>query len=827
MNYGYFDDPNREYVITDPCTPTKWINYIGTLQFGGFVDHTGGALICKNDPTFNRITKYIQQMASSDFKGETLYLRFPLSPVGKLRDLRQHQVQVSAPQGGVRGDGHYKVFSPFLVPTLDRYDKYECHIGLGYTRILSEFYGIRTEATIFVPIQGGVEIRDIKITNIGEEVIEVDAIPVVEYTHPDALKQFTNADWIPQTMMSKATRDGNCTILVQYPFMYRDTKINFFTSNLPASSFETDRKKFLGQNEYGTWANPMSLQQEELSDTEALRGDNIAALMHHLGVLQPGETKRLITLLGQETNLDEVKQRIATYTDSKAIDEALAQMKTFWDEYLSALQVETPDAALNAILNVHNPHQCFITRHWSRYLSYYQLGLGARGIGIRDSSQDILGVMANIPYDAKEFLKTLLSFQKQNGSAMHYFNPLTMEGSIGDAAEMEDHPHYYSDDHLWSILGVTAYLKETGDFAFLEEMIPFYEKDKNGNGMEIASVCNHMKRALTFTRTDLGNHGLPLLGFADWNDTINLATGAESLFSAHLYGRAVNEFIVLLDTLGRKAEADEWREAYSQMRSRVENCAWDGEWYVMYFDEDGSPVGSHENQYGQIHLNGQSWAVLSGFASPERARQAMDSVYQHLNTKYGIKLSTPGYNGYDPRYGGVTTYPPGAKENGGIFLHPNPWAMIAETILGNGDRAYEYYSQINPAGKNNKIDLYESEPYVYPQNILGDEHPLFGLARNSWLSGTASWMYQTGAQWILGIRAEYDGLRVDPCIPSHWDGFKATRKYRGITYHITVYNPRHICKGVEKVLVNGAPADGNLIQAHKSASELYVEVTMG
>ena len=409
-----------------------------------------------------------------------------------------------------------------------------------------------------------------------------------------------------------------------------------------------------------------------------------------------------------------------------------------------------------------------------------------------------------------------------------------MEGSAGDSLEREDRPHYYSDDHLWSILGVAAYLKETGDFAFLDEVVPFYDKDKRsspvdkqGNPLESASVLEHMGRGLNFTRNDIGAHGLPLLGFADWNDTINLAKGAESLFSAHLYGRALREFIALLEHLGR--DASEWHKAYADMKARVEEHAWDGEWYVMYFDYDGTPLGSQKNEKGKIHLNGQSWAVLSGYAEMSRARQAMDSVYKWLNTKYGIKLSTPGFNGFDPQYGGVTTYPPGAKENGGIFLHPNPWAIIAETMLGNGDRAYEYYSQINPAGKNDMIELYESEPYVYPQNILGDEHPQFGLARNSWLSGTASWMYQAGTQWILGIRAEYDGLRVDPCIPSKWDGFQITRKYRGIAYHITVKNPKHVCKGVAKVMVNGELAEGSLIRADAYAgeSEVNVEVTLG
>lgn len=809
MNYGYFDDPNREYVITNPRTPTKWINYIGTLDFGGFVDHTGGALLCKNDPTFNRITKYIQQMPASDCKGETLYLRI------------KHRSEDTP--------ARYTVFSPFFVPTLDPYERYECHVGLGYTRIISEFYGIRTEATIFVPNHESVELRDIRITNLSDRTLEVDAIPVLEYTHPDALKQFTNADWIPQTMTSRAVRDGERVILIQYPFMFRDIKINYFTSNLAVSSFETDRKQFLGDNEYGTWARPASLQNEELPSTEARRGDNIAALMHHLGVLAPGETRRLITQLGQESTIEEANEKINRYLEPSAVDDALVRMRQFWDEYLSVMQVATPDPAMNAILNIHNPHQCFITRQWSRYLSYYQLGLGLRGIGIRDSSQDILGVMANIPQDARTFLKTLLSFQKQNGSAMHSFNPLTLEGSIGDSAEMEDRPHYYSDDHLWSILGVTAYIKETGDVAFLEEIVPFYEKDPQGNPLESASILAHIQRALNFTRFDTGAHGLPLLGFADWNDTINLARGAESLFSAHLYGRALQEFIALLDFLGRREEADEWRQAYEQMKAQVEEHAWDGEWYVMYFDHDGTPVGSYKNRYGQIHLNGQSWAVLSAFAAPERARKAMDSVYRNLNTKYGIKLSTPGYNGYDPRYGGVTTYPPGAKENGGIFLHPNPWAMIAETLLGNGDRAYEYYSQINPAAKNDIIDIYESEPYVYPQNILGDEHPQFGLARNSWLSGTASWMYQAGTQWILGIRAEFEGLRIDPCIPSRWDGFQATRTFRGVTYHITVKNPKHVCKGVVSTVVDGKQVADNLIQADPQtrSGEVSVEVTLG
>jgi cellobiose phosphorylase len=802
MELGYFDDATREYVITDPRTPVKWINYIGTREFGGFVDHTGGTLLCKEDPTFNRITRYIQQLPASDFKGETLYLR-------------------------LHAQGAYRVFSPFFVPGLEPLDRFECRVGLGYTRIVSEFLGLRTDATIFVPLGEECEIRDIRITDIAEVPLRVDAIPLVEYTHPDALMQFTNADWLPQTMQSRAVHAGAFVILTQYPFMNRESKINYLTSNLPASSFETDRKRFLGDNEYGTFRAPLSLLRPELDNSEASRGDNIAALLHHLGDLQPGETRRLIQQLGQAASLNVARARIEKYRQPEASDAALQDIRTFWDSYLAALRVETPDPSMNTMLNIHNPHQCYVTKTWSRYLSTYQPGLGSRGIGYRDSMQDVMAVLASVPEEGKEFIRTLLSFQKRDGSAMHQFNPLTLEGSMGDSLEMEDRPHYYSDDQLWGVLAVTAYLKETADLGFLDEAVPFYDKDKHGRVLETGSVSEHLKRALDFTRHDTGPHGLPLLGFADWNDTVNLPAGAESLFTAHLYGKALLETIALLDHLGDSTSSGEYRAAYDEMRSRVEAVAWDGNWYLRYFDAEGNRLGSSKNAHGQIYLNAQSWAVLSGFASSERGRQAMDAAYARLNTKYGLKLSAPGFDGYDPKVGGVTTYPPGAKENGGIFLHPNPWAMIAETILGNGERAYQYYAQINPVAKNASIEVYECEPYVYAQNILGDEHPRFGLARNSWLTGTASWCYQAATQWILGIRPEHSGLRIDPCIPASWAGFKASRVFRGARYSIEVHNPQHVCKGIQAIHADGRPIEGGVVPAWGDGRGHDILVTLG
>lgn len=800
-NYGYFDDKKKEYVITNPKTPVKWVNYVGTLKFGGIIDHTGGALICKGDPALNRLTKYIPQMPSSDFKGATLYLRFK------------------------QDDGSYKVFSPFFVPTLDKYDLFETHVGLSYTTIISEFYGIRTEATIFVPVGGEVELRKIKITNISGQEREIDAIPVVEYTHPDALKQFTNADWVPQTMCSElyTDADGN-KIIKQYPFMCKETKINYFTANMPISSFEADRKVFLGDNEYGTFKNPLSLQNKEFSSQNILRGDNIGALMIPLGKLAADESKTFITQFGQAPSVEQALPSIAKYRDEKTIDAALQELTAFWEEYLSVMQISTPDESFNTMVNVHNPRQCHTTKNWSRYLSLYQLGLGARGIGFRDSSQDILGVISGMPEEAKELIKKLLCVQKINGSAMHQFNPLTMVANEGDSREEEGHK-YYSDDHLWVILSVSFYIKETGDFNFLQESIPFYEKDKCENPIEAGSVLEHLKRAIEFTRKNVGQHGLPLLGFADWNDTVNLKGNAESVFTANLYGRALREMIELTETLNDQELTTKYKKYHQEMKEVVNKCAWDGKWYIRYFEENGEPVGSDQNSEGKIYTNGQSWPILSGFATKERAEVALQSVNEKLNTKYGIKLSWPGYNGFDWRKGGVTTYPPGTKENGGVFLHANPWVIIAETIVGNGERAYQYYNQINPAAKNDIIDIFEAAPYNYPQNILGDEHPQFGLGRNSWLSGTSSWTYTAATKYIIGVNPVFNGLQINPCIPSAWDGFSVKRKFRGINYDISVKNPEHVCKGVLKLIVNGQEIKGNIVPLQ--SKDTKVEVIMG
>jgi len=790
--YGYFDDVAREYVITNPQTPVKWINYIGSLNFGGFVDQTGGMLICREDPALNRITKYLTQDPPSEFSGG------------------------------------YTIFSPFYVPTLTPFNHYECHVGLGYSTILSEMNSIKTEVRIFIPRGENLVVQAVTVTNLNDRGQSVDLVPVVEYTHPDALKQLNNADWVPQTMQSYLyeERDG-MKILSQAPFMFKDIQRNYFTASLPISSFESDRSAFLGDNGYGSWASPGSLQAEELRDNLALRGDNIAALMLHLGTVPAGESRRAVVLLGQTPSIEKALPTVERFRKPEEVEKAFLELGSYWDSILSVAQVKTPDADMDRMLNIHNPRQCETTMNWSRYLSLYQLGFGARGMGFRDSSQDVMGALVGSPKESKSLLTKLLCVQKRNGSAMHQFNPLTMVANMGDSASEEDRPHYYSDDHLWGVLAVIAYLKETGDFNVLNEEISFYEKDKDEKPLESGTVWEHLHRAVDFTHGNIGAHGLPLLGFADWNDTVNLPSGAESLFTAHLYGWALKELIALADWLGKEQEAEKLETWYQAMKETVNAVAWDGDWYLRYFDHKGEPLGSHQNQHGQIYTNAQSWSVLSGFAPEQRALQALDAVYQRLNTSNGIKLSAPGYDGFDAEKGGVTTYPPGAKENGGIFLHANPWVMIAETKMGRGDRAYQYYQQINPAKKNEVIDVFECEPYVYPQNILGDEHPQFGLARNSWLTGTASWTYQAGLQYILGVRPEYDGLRIDPCIPKEWKGFSVKRRFRDSVYQINITNPEGVCKGIKSIMVDGEVLLGTLVPIFGDGELHTVDVMMG
>jgi cellobiose phosphorylase len=553
----------------------------------------------------------------------------------------------------------------------------------------------------------------------------------------------------------------------------------------------------------------------------ASRGNVIASLCHAIK-LAPDEERRIVFILGCENEGDNADLVIARYWDPAAVDEAFARLRDDWANYLAALSVDTPDPEMNAMLDVWNPIQCRTTLYWSRFVSAYETGLG-RGMGTRDSSQDTLGVVHAAPERVRQTLGMLWGLQFLDGHTWHMVYPLTGRGGPGLAGEQPQAPQWFCDDHLWLIMGTCYYLKETGDYGFLDLIVPY----QDGSA---APVWDHIKRAVEFTNTHRGIYGLPRMGFSDWNDTLHIDRGsgkAASVWAAMLFCRVMSDLAELCEHLGRGEEASYYLGLGNDMAARINEHAWDGAWYTRAYDDEGKVIGSHTETHQQISLNTQTWALISGVATVERAEMAMESAHQKLNTKYGFALMAPAYTGYDPRIGGTTTYPPGAKENGGIFCHPHAWAIIAAAILGRSDRAYTYYRQILPLTYNENADLRKTEPYVYCQNILGPEHPGFGRGFNSWLTGTAAWTYVAGTQYILGIRPTHAGLEIAPCIPKEWPGFKVTRRFRGATYRIEVKNPDHVCCGVRQVTVDGKPVAGNILPIFDDGATHRVTVVIG
>ncbi len=783
MKFGYFDEAAREYVITRPDTPTPWINYIGSGKYGGIVSNTGGGYSFHKDPQNRRITRYRYNSIPMDRPGRYVYIRDS-------------------------GTGEY--WNPGFQPSGTRLDSYTCRHGMGYTVLEGEYKGITASLTFFVPDDQDFEIWLLKVSNSLKVTKKLQIFSYAEFCFWNAIMDQQNVDWVQQ--INQGRHDNG--IITWYPHHVGDNA-SFFATSGRVKSFDTNLETFIGK--YRSEANPIAVEQGACSDSVSYRTNGVGAFCNEMD-LRGGEEKELVFILGYAENKAEIRKEIQPYLKPAEAHAALGRLAAGWREFTGKLKVETPDKDMNLFVNQWNQYQCKTTFNWSRFVSLYQLGLG-RGMGIRDSAQDTLGVMHTIPEKAKELIVKLLQCQYTDGRAYHLFFPLTGEGGVGDAPVKKF--DWYSDDHLWLILAVNAYIKETGDFAFLEEMVPYNDKTTE------ATVWEHLDSALEFTNRWKGPNQIALAGRADWNDTLNLDTGkgiAESVFTSMLYCRAAMEMMELSGYFERDDDRKKYTGMYEQMKRAINENCWDGEWYKRAFDDNGIPLGSKENTFGKIFINSQSWAVLGGVSDQERSGICLAAVYTYLNTKYGIVSMYPAYKQYDDTKGGITTYPPGAKENGGIFLHTNPWVMIAETMIGNGDRAFEYYKQILPARRNDKADHLEVEPYVYPQNILGKEHPQFGIGRNSWLSGTAAWNMVASSQYILGIRADYDALVVDPCIPSSWDGFKVRREFRGAVYHVEVKNPGHVCKGVKKILLNGKEVKKIPVQPEGSSVQIIVEM---
>jgi cellobiose phosphorylase len=795
--YGYFDADAREYVITRPDTPTPWMNYLGEGRYGGIISNTAGGYSFDRDPKNRRVTRYRYNSIPADQPGRYIYLRD-------------------------QDSGAY--WSPTWQPNPARQlEAYECRHGAGYTRIRSEYQGIAAEILYFVPPGASCELWQLKLKNLGGAPRRLRAFSYAEFSYFDAVNDQTNLDWAAHIMHARV-EEG-----VVYACTQFRPETTFFAAGRDPIGFDTDREVFIGRCR--DLANPVVVESGLPQGSLAPRGNTIGALCHEIE-LAPGEETQLVYLLGESEQPAEIQAMLARYRSPGEAAAAFAALQADWAGFLSSFQVETPDPETNAMLNFWNAVQCRTTLYWSRFVSAYETGLG-RGMGTRDSAQDTLATVQSVPGHARRTLETLWRLQFRDGHTWHQVFPLTGEGGPGLAAEYPAWPQWFCDDHLWLVIASAAYLRETGDFDYLDHTEPYWDAlrtplggaaphapaGEEGQGEPAdpdESVWGHLLRAVQFTCDHLGPHGLPRLGFSDWDDTMNLDHGsgkAESVWCAQQFCRAVLDMAELCTVLGKSDERERFLGLHAEMAERINATSWDGDWYVRAYDDAGLPVGTHTDTFNQISLNPQTWSVLGEAAPRERQEQAMESIHRELNTPYGVRLLTPAYRSYEERIRGTTTYPPGAKENGGIFCHANAWVIAAAAKLGWGDRAYQYYRQVLPLARAD-ADTYLVEPYVYCQNICGPEHPQYGMGRNAWLTGTAAWTYVAGTQYLLGIRATFQGLQIAPALPSEWPGFTAQRVFRGVRYHITVE------RGPQAgMTVDGKAVEGNVVPLPVSGNQ--------
>lgn len=784
MKYGHFDTENKEFVITRPDTPLPWINYLGCEEYCGLMSNTAGGYSFYRDPKERRITRYRYNNVPMDRGGRYLYLR-------------DNQTK-----------DYWSVSWQPVLKDLSEY-KYECRHGLGYTTITSEYSGIQTKTTYFVPLGENLEIWLLEVKNTEKKARDLSFFSFVEFCLWDALNDMT--DYQYNLNIGQTDYQEN---IIYHLSRYRVTQdvVGYFAcANAKAAGFDTQRKDFIGN--YGDWSTPRAVIEGSMHNSLALGWAPVGSQMINLK-LKPGESKTFIFVLGFTEKIAEPPKKVAKFSDPKVVKNELAKLAAYWEETINKFSVKTPDEETNNTLNLWNQYQCRTTFNWSRSASYYESGIG-RGMGFRDSNQDTLGFAHMIPDKVKARIKDLAATQLPDGSAFHQYSPLTKKANPSD--------HKYGDDHLWLIISVASYIKETGDIKFLNEKVPFADG-------KAATMYDHLAKAVEFSTKNLGPHGLPRIFFADWNDCLNLDQGkkkAESVMVAQMLVYGAKEMVELARLAGRAKDSAKYQKVADKMTKTINKTAWDGAWYTRAFTDFGDPVGSKKCKEAKIYLEPQAWGVMSGVADAKRTKQSLDSVNKHLATEHGVLILDPPYSKFDWRIGSIGVYPPGLKENGAIFCHPNPWIMIAECINGDGDRAYQYYKAIQPAARNKIADLHKTEPYVYCQMIAGRAHKDFGEGKNAWLTGSACWNFVAASQWILGIRPEYDGLRVDPCIPKEWKGFQVKRVFRGATYYITVRNPKGISKGVKFIVLDGEKLNTNLIPAAKAGTEHHVEVVMG
>ena len=788
--YGYFDAETREYAITQPDTPTPWFNYLGEGRYGGIISNTGGGFSFDRDPKNRRVSRYRYNAIPMDQPGRYVYIR----------DMESG-----------------KFWSPTWQPTPEvKLGSYECRHGAGYTRIASSHNGIAARLLYFVPPAPKdescpCELWVLTLKNTGKKPRKLRTFSYVEFSFRDALGDQLNLDWC-QHILEARVKDGIITSKTRFA-----PTTNFFGSSVKPAGFDTDREVFVGR--WRDLSNPEVVERGKPSNFEAPRGNNIGSLCHNV-TLRPGQEKEIVFVMGVTDEPARIPAVVARFRDPENVVAAFTDLRADWDDYLGRFTVDTPDPVVNAMLNVWNPIQCRTTLFWSRFVSAYETGTG-RGMGTRDSAQDTLGTVHNAADRARATLSMLWHLQYKDGHTWHQVLPLTGEGGPGLASEFPAWPQWFCDDHLWLILGVCAYLRETGDLAYLDEKIDYTDGGSD-------SVWNHMMCAIEFTLQHRGPQGLPRIGFADWDDTMNVDHGsgkAESVWCGQQFCRALLDLAELSQHMRKTDDANRFRALHAEMAGIINKVAWDGDWYARAFDDQGKPIGVKSEAHHRIALNTQTWAVIGDAAPADRGRRAMEQAHEKLNSKFGLALLWPAYTEGDERVRGTTTYPPGAKENGGIFCHATTWAIVAAAKLGMAERAMQYYLQITPFMRRD-VDVMKVEPYVYCGNVTGPEHKQYGYARNAWLSGTASWTYVAGTQWILGIRPTYSGLTIAPMIPEKWKGFKATRLYRGVRYFIEV---KRAGKGsTVQLTVDGQAIAGCVVPPPAAGTkEVKVEVRLG
>lgn len=810
MRFGHFDDDEREYVITNPQTPWPWINYLGNEDFFSLISNSAGGYAFYKDAKFRRLTRYRYNNVPMDNGGRYFYIN----------------------------DG-VDIWSPGWKPVKTELDSYECRHGLSYTTIKGSKNGLEAEVLFFVPLKSWCEVQKVKLTNTSGKKKSFKLFSFMEWCLWNAEDDQNN---LQRNLSTGEVEIKDNTIYHKTEYKDRRNHYAFYHSNTPIQGYDTDRETFVGL--YNEYSGPQAVIDGKARNSHAHGWSPVAS--HYFEIeLGAGETRELIFILGYVENKDEEKwesksvinktKALATierFNTPAKVNKALDELKAYWDNLLSVYTIKSGDERLDRMVNIWNQYQCMVTFNMSRSASLFEVGIG-RGMGFRDSNQDLIGFVHQIPERARERIIDIASTQFEDGGAYHQYQPLTKRGNDAIGGN-------FNDDPLWLILSTVEYIKETGDYSLLDEMVPFDNDESKAK-----PHFDHLKASFYHVVNNLGPHGLPLIGRADWNDCLNLncfstdpnesfqttenksGSTAESVMIAGLFVVYGKEYAQLCRRLGRGEDADKAMVHVEKMVDAIKKDGWDGEWYLRAYDFFGNKVGSKENEEGKIFIESQGWCAMAGIGKEEgMVKKALDSVKERLDCEYGIVLNNPAFTRYVIEYGEISTYPPGYKENAGIFCHNNPWIMIGETVIGRGDAAWDYFRKICPSYLEDISDLHKTEPYVYSQMIAGKDAFRPGEAKNSWLTGTAAWNFYAISRYILGVQPQYDGLLIEPCIPKEWKGYEVTRKFRGATYNIKVSNPKGVSKGVSHVLVNGVKIEGNLVPIYDSG-EYEVEVIMG